>query len=297
MTPEQQRAKQVKAALGTTGVCVVVFLLMLLTSAWKTAGQGEGEYTGIEVNLGYDEQGSGNDQPDRPIGEPNATDTENPPAEETKEPVAENTAPAPTPTQQDVKPVEPTTLTDPNSDVAIKDVKKEVKPVEKTVAKNVEEKPVEKPPVEKPKVVDKAAVYQPKTSGQNTTSGDGKGRQGTTGGEGDDDKGVAGGTPGANVYTGTPGGGNGGTLDLKGWAWAEQPNPKLPPNESGIVRFQITVNEDGEITKLVPLERGVSLEAVQIIRQAIERAALRRTSGERAPAESSGVVTFIVRSQ
>jgi hypothetical protein len=100
------------------------------------------------VNLGYDDEGTGNIEPMTEVGNPEATDDEDPPAqpieEETKQPVT--TEPQPTQNSAETKTPETEMLTDPKSDVEIKEVKKEEKPVEKTT----EKKPVEKDkPVEK----------------------------------------------------------------------------------------------------------------------------------------------------
>lgn len=303
MTAQQDKMKRVKASAGTAGICTAIFLLMMLTSAWDTtqSGMGPGEYPGIEVNLGYDIQGSGDDQPMEPIGNPNATDTENPPAEKTNEPPAENAASEPEVSKVSAKPVESNTLTDPKSDVEIKEVKKEVKPAEKSTEKKVVEKPVEAKPVEKPREVIKEAVYKPKTTGAATTSGAGDGKKGTTGNEGDDvgkagDKGVPGGTPGANVYTGKPGGGNGGTLNISGWNWNSEPRIEAPKNESGRIVFSIAVNSDGEVTEIVKEEGTVSAETEQACRREIEKLSFTKT-GTNVPEISRGKITFVITSR
>ena len=302
MTEQQERQKRMKASLGTVGVCGVVFLLLLLTSAWKTAGSGEGDYPGIEVNLGYDDQGSGNDQPQTEIGDETAKDTENPPAQPVEDPKQEVAAPATTQDEPDAKIIQPTTVTDPNSDVEIKEDKKEIKPTEKPVEKKIVEKPVEKKVEEKPKVVDKNAVYQGKTNSSTKTPGEGEGKQGTTGNEGDDtgksgDKGVEGGTPGAAVYTGTPGGGDGGTLDLNGWEWDNVPKPNIPDNETGRVVFQIEVDENGDLLTYRKEAGTVSAAAERACIAAIQKLTFSKKSGAKVPPVSRGKITFVIRAQ
>lgn len=301
MTPKQEQQKRIKAALGTTGVCFLVFLVLLLTSAWKTAGSGEGEYPGIEVNLGYDDQGSGNDQPQTPIGDENARDDENPSSQAVDEPKQET--PAPTPEDEtDTKIVQPTTVTDPNSDVEIKEEKKEIKPTEKPVEKQVVEKPVEKKPEEKPKVVDKNAVYQGKTNSTTKTTGEGEGKQGTTGNEGDDtgktgDKGVVGGTEGAAVYKGKPGGGDGGTLEINGWDWDYIPKPEVPDNETGRVVFEIEIDENGDLIGYRKESGTVSAAAERACIAVIQKLTLTKKSGAKVPPVTKGRITFVIRAQ
>ena len=305
MTPQEELKKQVKASLGTTGVCALVLLIMMLTSAWDTAqsGLGDGTYGGgIEVNLGDATQGSGDDQPMTPTGNPNATDTENPPAQE-------EAAPAPAPaesTPAEAKAEASETFTAPKSDGEIKDVKKDVKPVEKTPEKKITEKPADKPvekPVEKPREVNPQAVYQPKKSGNTASPGNGEGKKGSAGSEGDDegkvgDKGVLGGTPGANVYTGKPGTGGGGSggLDLNGWTWEKQPSPVSANNESGRVVFEIVVNEDGELESVKTLEKTVSNETEQACRREVQKVSFSKT-GTNVPQRSVGRVTFVFTSK
>jgi periplasmic protein TonB len=299
MTPQQETRKNVKAAFGTAGVCVVVFLLLLLTSAWKTAGSGDGDYPGIEVNLGFDDQGSGNDQPQTEPGDPDAKDTENPPVEENSNEEQKIASAEPTPSEN-VKIVQPTTVTDPNSDVEIKDETKEVKPEEKTAEKKTTAEPIEKKPVEKPKVVDKNAVYTGKkttTTGQ--TPGEGDGKQGSTGNEGDDegktgDKGVPGGKEGAAVYKGRPGGGDGSFgLDMNGCACASQPKPvPIPDNESGFVIFEISVDKEGDIFDIDVIESTLSASAVSICKAEIQKAALMRKIRGQIPDVSKGKVMY-----
>src|SRR5215212_2348001 len=116
MTRQQEREKNLKAALTTIGVNVVVLLILIFAAAWQTPGSGPGDYPGIEVNLGYDEQGTGDIEPRTPIGTEEAKDDENPPAKPVEQ--TEEVPQAPTPVQEDVvdSKVEPT-LTDPTSDV------------------------------------------------------------------------------------------------------------------------------------------------------------------------------------
>jgi outer membrane biosynthesis protein TonB len=302
MTEKQEREKRAKAALGTTGVCVLVFLILLLTSAWKSAGSGEGEYPGIEVNLGYDDQGSGNDQPLEPIGNEEAKDSENPPAQVVEESKQQTAAPTPVEDDADARIVQPTTVTDPNSDVEIKEEKKEVKPAEKPETKKIIEKPVEKKPVEKPKEVDKNAVYQGKKNTSSTTTGDGEGKQGTTGNEGDDtgktgDKGVPGGTEGAAVYKGKPGGGDGGTLEINGWDWDHIPKPEVPDNETGRVVFEIEVDENGDLIGYRKESGSVSAAAERACIAVIQKLTLTKKSGAKVPPVTKGRITFVIRAQ
>jgi protein TonB len=302
MTEQQERTKRIKAIAGTIGVNVLVFLILFFAAAWKTAGSGEGQYPGIEVNLGSSDEGSGNDQPKTDIGQEDAKDDENPPAQAVEQPREEVKAATPATQEADTKIVQPTTVTDPTSDVEIKEEKKEVKPAEKTPEKKVVEKPAEKAPEEKPKVVDTKAVYTGKNTTDSKTPGEGDGKQGTTGNEGNDvgktgDKGVAGGTEGAAVYTGKPGGGDGGSLDLYGWEWDNIPKPNIADSETGRVVFQIDVDDNGELIGYRKESGTVSAAAERACIAAIQKLTFTKKSGAKVPPVSKGKITFVIRAQ
>jgi hypothetical protein len=211
----------------------------------------------------------------------------------------------PPPVQEDIKTtttVEPT-LTDPTSDVEIKEEVKE-KPVEKPIEKKpvvIPDKPVEKPvekkPVEKPKV-DSRAVYQGKSNA--ATDGNGEGKKGTEGNQGNDvgkegNKGVPGGTEGAAVYKGTPGGGTG--LDLYGWEWDNIPKPNITDNQTGRIVFEIEVDDNGELVTYKKESGTVSAAAERACIEAIQKLTFTKKSGAKVPAISRGKITFVIRAQ
>lgn len=296
MTAREQRNKRLTAALTTVAVNVVVFLLLVFSAAWRNAGSGEGEYPGIEVNLGYDDQGSGDVQPDEPIGNENATDDENSPSQPNQETTPDQSSTEPVEEQGNSKVVQSNTVTDPKSDVEIKEEKKEEKPAEKVVEKPVE-KPVEKKVEEKP-VVDTKAVYKGKKNTNATTTGDGDGKQGTTGNQGDDqgkvgDKGVEGGTPGANVYKGKPGGGDGGSIEINGWDYDRIPKVTAPDDQTGRVVFEFELDADGEVIRITKIEGSVSPATERECRNAIGKISFTKT-GSKVPAVTKGKIIFTV---
>lgn len=309
MTPQERKNKTI-AALTTTGVNLLLLLLMIFAGGWGFSGEGlgqGGENYGIEVNLGYDEQGSGDVEPGTEVGRPEAQDDEEAPAEPQPEPETEERA-SPPPREQvtDTKTPETETFTDPNSDVEINETKKEQKPVEKTIEKKpiekvekpAESKPVEKP-IEKPK-----AVYKGKTTSGTSTDGNGQGKKGTPGNQGDDvgaegNKGVEGGREGAAIYKGTPGGGgDGGTgLVLYGWEWDNIPKPNIPDNETGRVVFEIEVDDNGELIGYRKESGTVSAAAERACIASIQKLTFSKKPGAKVPPVSKGKITFVIRAQ
>jgi outer membrane biosynthesis protein TonB len=282
MITTEREKKNNRIALATSvGIHVALFFLFLFAVAWRAPDPPLPEY-GIQLNFGMDTQGSGDVQPEIPVGT-ESQEEQNQQLEEEQEEVV----------QEEVKPTESTpaeqqVTTKQESPVVVKEQKVEKKEVEKP-----KEKPEEK---SQEKVVPKEevkAAYKPADKKENI--------EGKAGNQGDDtnktgDKGDPKGTLDAKALYGKQGGGSGGSrLDLDGWEWDEIPKPNVPNNESGRVVFEIKVNSVGEITGIKTIERSVSLEAENICRNEIQKLTFTKT-GINVPKESTGRITFVVRS-
>lgn len=267
------------------GGIVLIFLLLM---AWKAPNPPLPEY-GPLINIGFSDEGSGDEQIDTDPGNQGTTEesavepTETQPEEVKEEATQEQS-------QEQV-------VTEEKNPVSVKEEKK--KEELKTEPKK---EPVKTTPTEtKKQEVNKEAVFNPnQTTDKTTTQKTGENKS-----EGDDknktgNKGQPTGTLDPNAsYTGTQGGGAGGSgtgLDLAGWTWDKKPNPKLPENESGRLVFEIEVDENGEITKLVPIERGLSAAAEKICREEILKLTFSQT-GANVPEISKGKITFVVKAQ
>jgi outer membrane biosynthesis protein TonB len=259
-----------------------LFLLFLFVVAWRAPNPPNPEY-GIELNFGLDSQGSGEVQPQNPVGteqqsEDPKTEVKNDQPEETDEPTPSEVKPSET------KPVEKPVTTKQDSPEVVKEEKKQ------------DTKPVEKPVEKKP---DPAALYKPNTSSK--TSETTQTKTGEQASQGDDtgktgDKGDPKGPLDAKALYGKQGGGDGGpTLELAGWNWDFVPRPSVPNNETGRVVFEIKVGEDGEIISYRTLERSVSIEAENICKKELEKLTFSKT-GTNVPKESTGRITFVIRS-
>lgn len=281
MSTEQREKKNNIIAWATSiGVHAVLFLIFLFAVAWRAPDPPLPE-VGIQLNFGLDTQGSGDVQPETPVGtELQADQTEEVKSEQQQqEELPSETKPA------ESKPVEQQAVTKQESPLTVKEEKKEpTKPKEKVETKTEAK--------ETPKKEEKA-VYKP---GEKTET-----KTGTPGNQGDDtgktgDKGDPKGSLDAKALYGKQGGGSGGSsLDLAGWQWDEIPKPNVPNNESGRVVFEIKVDGSGEIISIKTLERSISLEAENICRQEIEKLTFTKT-GTNVPSLSTGKITFVVRS-
>lgn len=288
---ESEREKKNKriAAISTGGITVVVFVLLFILIAWRAPDPPLPEY-GIEINFGMDDTGFGEVQPKVSPGEPEAAPeevAEETPVESEPEPPTESASEE----EQVVSKIE--------SPVNVKEeeTKKESPPSDEPVKKDPA--PEREPVKETPKPPTPKAVYKPNAEKNDQANS----RQGDAASHGDDpgrtgDKGNPEGNVDAKALYGKPGGGAGGSsLDLAGWTWDARPAPSIPEEElGGVVKFEIKVDDRGEIVSIRTVERGVRPETEQICRKAIEKLTFSKT-GENVPPISTGYITFVIRSR
>jgi periplasmic protein TonB len=301
MSETQQEKKNKRIAfLSTAGIQVLVVLLLFLIVAWRAPNPPLPEY-GIELNFGMDTEGSGDIQPETPVGNdgdlPEETSQpEEQPTEEIKE-VVEEAKPT------EAKPVEEQIVSKVESPVVVKEKKEEpVKPVvEKPKEKPVEEKKVEEKKVEKKPEVDTKAVYKPSTQASESDKEGNK--EGKPGNHGDDkgktgDKGSPEGTLDAKALYGQQGGGGGGVSmsGFAGFSFPEVNTPPLPDDAYGVYEFTVKVDDQGDVISVTPLKRGLSLEAERKLKEVIQRLVF-IPKGSNLPPQSEGKITFKVVSK
>ncbi|MGB3466139.1 MAG: hypothetical protein WBA74_12755 [Cyclobacteriaceae bacterium] len=304
---EQQEDKKNKkqALLITLAIQVVLALLIVFIVAWRAPDPPIPEY-GIELNFGTVDAGQGEIQPentqdvtsneDTEVEEP-ATDeatqevTEESTIDEVQEPVEA--------TQQtsEPEPVETTENTPAvNSNVESPNVVPESKP-EKTDKKDLDEvndvtkpvKPDEKAPVkDNSKSTEKGASATDNSKNSNDSKGNGdKNKPGDQGDkEGEIDQ---------NALYGNQGSNDGSMLEMAGWEWDEEPEPADKSEATGKIVFEITVDQDGYITKIVTIEKSVPPAVVQVYRRAVEELTFSKKSGYKPAASSTGKITFIIK--
>ncbi len=272
----------------SAGIHAVVALVLFFMVAWRAPDPPLPEY-GIELNFGLDNQGTGDVQPDQPVGDQGeSTATEEP--QEAPAGQAEET---------------PTVNDETSPEKAVEPVSKLESPV------TVKEKETEKTPVKKPVKVESTPVTQkttetPKKEATQESTSTESPKKGDAASHGDDanktgDKGSEQGTLDAKALYGTPGGGGGGTgmnLQMSGWAWADNPTiPQLPDNEDGKIVFEIECDDNGDITGITSVERTLSPRAEQLLKDMIRKNSLVRTSAGKVPERSKGRVTFVLKTK
>lgn len=277
-----------------TGTLVVhgVLLLILLFTVLKTPNPPLGGGSGVVLNLGYVDEGSGevqtmNQANDSPIHEEAKTEEITHPHQNTEQPQPE----------EPQNPDENWLTSDEESGVEAKKEEKtkdDVKPVTTPTKKQVEEK----------NTTPQTKVEQKSTSGKGGTASEGGNNNGDKQGK-VGDQGNPQGELNAKALYGNPGnGGNGpgGTgggplLDMSGWKMDFKIRTD-ESNENGRLRFRIVVDEEGEVIKIETLEKSVSTEVENYYKRQIENGSfVKDRNNARVAQNSIGYLTIIIRSK
>jgi periplasmic protein TonB len=275
MSESEEKKNQRLGLLSSLGIHVAMILLFIFVMGWKAPNPPLGEAgSGIELNFGLDDQGSGDIQPEVPVGNPESTPEEKKEAVEQKQQEEK--------VKEEVKPEDskdkPLTSEE-ESPVVVKETKKETK-----ILKEVKEKPVDnkakenvaeiKKEKEEKKVVKESDARKPaeEKKGAGVSQGDDKGKTG--------DKGSPTGTLDAKALYGKQGtgggddgGGGGGGISISGFEGFDRPNiakPEIPNESYGTYKFKVKVSKEGEVISIQSLIKGSNPEAERIFRTAIE---------------------------
>lgn len=278
-----ERKNQRKALVITLVVQGFVFLLFWYAKIWSAEEMKlELPEPGFEVNYGTDDEGGGNVQSyNQPSDLPNNDESQ--PAEKETE-VATVTKAKPTPSSK-----ESVVTTVVKSPVSISENSKKTT----TVATKPTPQPEEK--------IDEGALFKKKTT-SNGTRGTNPNPGGNSNGP---DAGKIGdkGSPNGKINNSTNYSGNGNgsgdgagstSVNISGWRIANRPNVKDDTGETGMIRFSIKIDEDGNIIKLVIAENSFSNSLAQKYKRAIEKSKFIKTSSGASPKEATGSITFRV---
>ena len=110
------------------------------------------------------------------------------------------------------------------------------------------------------------------------------------------------GSPNGKINNSTNYSGNGGSgegsgsssVNIAGWRIANRPNVKDDTGETGMIRFTIKIDEDGNIIKLVIAENSFSNSLAHKYKRAIEKSKFIKKSSGPSPKEATGSITFRV---
>lgn len=230
--------------------------------------------SGIAINFGTSEVGSGNEQPTEPV----------------KSAPKRNTAPQ---TQPEPEPViEEEVVTQELEEAPVIEKKEKPKPV-------VEKKPEPKPKEEEPPVEEPEPKPDKSTTDAMSSILNGPEKSGTEeSGEGNDnqagDKGDPEGDPNASSYYGSGSGLDGdGNYRLGGRRALNKEKFVQDCNESGIVVVRIEVNRDGQVINATPGVKGTTNSA-SCLTEPAKRAAMatRFNSDDNAPSRQVGTIIY-----
>lgn len=300
-----------KAVIITVIVNVLVLAAFFFIVVWRQPVPPIPQY-GLELNLGFINVGSANQQTTAPPAmdevqniEPAAPGDPSPEVAEAAVPIAqpETKAAKPTPSESRSSFETRSNLPSPiagaeKTSEAVKEstVPKETsQPVAKPAEKEAEET-VQKAE-EKPKVDPRAIFGAGGTagSGQQPSSGSNQGSSTQRGDEGN----PAGTIDGRSIMQsgqGNAGEGAGYNLELAGWDFSSRPD--IQDNVStrnGRIIFRITVDNNGRIVQAIPLEYNVSNEVLTYYRGVVNKLTFKRQSGNPSAEYSTGKITFIIK--
>jgi outer membrane biosynthesis protein TonB len=269
MTDSFESQKNMKATGYTVGICVLLVVLLLVTS-WTLPNQPAPVVEdGIEVNLGNSDQGLGTNQPYLP-GKPSAQDHEKytPPKQAVVEKEAVKDVETDDNNKEDAPIIKKAPVTKPNA------TKIPEKDIVKTPAKPVKQpETTPTPPKPKPKAL-MHGVNGDGTGGNDADDFKPGGNQGVAGGHGD--QGAPGGNPNSTNYTGG-GRGNGGisiARGLNGRHIANRVSFTGDFDENAKVAVDVHVDAAGNVTDATYQPRGSTTSAANYKEIATNKAKL-----------------------
>ena len=277
-----ERKNQRKALAITIVIQGLLFLLFWYAKIWSAEEMKlELPEPGFEVNYGTDDEGRGNVHSYNQASDLPNNDESQPAEKETE--VASVTKAKPTPSSK-----ETVISSVVKSPVSISENTKKTT----TVSTKPTPEPVEK--------IDEGALFKKKTT-SNGTRGTNPNPGGNSNGP---DAGKIGdkGSPNGKINNSTNYSGNGGSgegsgsssVNIAGWRIANRPNVKDDTGETGMIRFTIKIDEDGNIIKLVIAENSFSNYLAEKYKRAIEKSKFIKTSSGPSPKEATGSITFRV---
>ena len=256
-----------KAILATVFFHVII-LSLLFFLALSTPLPLPGE-EGVEVNLGYSDEGMGTVQPLIPSTSPEEADQLPPEQTEAYQPPEETVS----------EEITEKVVTQDTEEAPISETREE-----DTGKKTEQEKPEEKPQQK----VNERALYK---GNQDSGTGSQGGSEGITGKPGD--QGNPNGIPGSLNYEGQGGSGNGTSYSLGGRGALKLQEPEYKSQEQGKVVVTIWVNRDGKVIKAEAGAKGTNISDTKLWELA-RLAAMQSnfTADPDAPETQTGTITY-----
>jgi hypothetical protein len=277
-----ERKNRRKALAITLVIQGLLFLLFWYAKVW-TAEEMKLELPvpGFQVNYGTDEEGGGNVQSFNQASDLQNTDESQPAEKETEVAAVIKAKPIPSSKETVISSVvkSPFSVSENTKKTTVVSTKSTPEPEEK---------------------IDEGALFKKKTTSngtRGTNPNPGGNSNGTDAGK-IGDKGSRNGTiNNSSNFSGNNIDGDGvgnSSVNIAGWRIASRPNVKDDTGETGLIRFTIKIDEDGNIIKLVISENSFSNSLAQKYKRAIEKSKFIKTSSGPSPKEATGSITFRV---
>jgi len=312
-TDSQEAENKRKALIITIIVNVLVLMAIFFIVVWREQVPPLPKY-GMELNLGFTDLGSGNNQTTAPPSETQTMNTEAPAAGDQAPKPVEATVPVTQPKTEAAKPAtspaKPTVEALSKAPSPVKASEKPTPAVKDPSPAKKETTAVTQPSVseaektttkaeEKPKIDQRAIFGAGGTTGTGSQPAAGS-AQGTSTQKGDEGKptGTIDGRAimGSGSGEGVPGSASGYNLELAGWDFASKPNIRdNVSTRNGRIVFRITVDDSGKIVQAVPLEYNVSNEVLAYYRTVVNQINFKRQGGSATADYSQGKITFIIK--
>jgi outer membrane biosynthesis protein TonB len=312
-TDSQEAENKRKAMIITIIVNVLVLMAIFFIVVWREQVPPLPKY-GMELNLGFTDLGSGNNQTTAPPSETQTTNTEAPAAGDQAPKPVEATVPVTQPKTEAAKPAtspaKPTVEALSKTPSPVKASEKPTPAVKDPSPAKKETTSVTQPSVseaektttkaeEKPKIDQRAIFGAGGTTGTGSQPAAGS-AQGTSTQKGDEGKptGTIDGRAimGSGSGEGVPGPASGYNLELAGWDFASKPNIRdNVSTRNGRIVFNITVDDNGKIVQAIPREYNVSNEVLAYYRTVINQINFKRQGGGATAEFSQGKITFIIK--
>lgn len=309
---KEQVENRRKAIIITFVVNVLVLVALYFIVVWKAPVPPIPQF-GLELNLGFTEVGSGDQQTTAPPSASQQPVTEAAAPGEQAPRVIEATVPKAAPETSTARPTPSQTQRSVETQSRVQSPLKGAESTSETVKETPKPTPAQTPPAatpatseaertetkaeEKPKVDPRALFGAGGTtgSGNQPSAGSNQGNSTRPGDEGNP-QGTVDGRSLLQSGRGNAGDGAGYNLELAGWDFAARPNIQdRVSTRNGRIVFRITVDEDGRIAQAIPLEYNVSNEVLSYYRSVVNQLSFKRQSGNRTAEYSTGRITFVIK--
>lgn len=272
---EEKQAKAFGAALAVL-FNALLLMLFIFTAAWIQPIKPPANL-GIEVDFGYDSQGSGEMNSKAQANNSNSFD-EQLPMPETPQPT-----PQATPQTAQPAPSEVTAVTDVALEESVKATPTKQEP------KKPEEKPVKKEPEQK---VNPATTLGGKGTSE-TPQASSHGNNDAPGNVGSKT-----GTLNADALLGESTGKGGSALDMPGWRWESPPAVNDNSRSTGRIVFEVKIDDYGEVVSVTRVYSDVvDRSVVNLYYEAVKKLIFEQTTNAEAPPMTTGRITFIITSK